>query len=387
MRITICLAVVFLAAGSALAQSDVLAPGDNLVMQGIPKIPMELAEMVSRYTNSRSALLEDWHPTRREMLIGTRFGDTVQTHLVKFPLGERTQLTFFPDPVMGSSFQPKTGDQFLFTKAAGGNEFFQKYLYDFKTGDIRLVTDGKSRNTGGVWSNAGDRIAYGSTRRTKQDVDLYISAPAEPSSDKLLAELTGGGWMALDWSPDDAKILAGEYVSINESYLWLIDVAGGAKTPITPKSGSEKIAYPWAKFSKDGKGLYVTTDRESEFLRLAYVDLATKQHTYLTTGIPWDVEHFDLTSDGKKIAFVVNEEGVGKLHLLDTATGMEMPVPELPPGSVQSVLWHKNGNDLGFDLVSARSPADAYSLDVQTGKVEHWTHSETGGLPTTDFRE
>lgn len=164
-------------------------------------------------------------------------------------------------------------------------------------------------------------------------------------------------------------------------------MAGGAKTLLTPKGGSEKIAYPSARFSKDGKGLYVTTDRESEFLRLAYVDLSTKQYTYLTTAIPWDIEHFDLTSDGKKIAFVANEEGVGKLHLLDTATGMEMPVPQLPAGSVQSVLWHRNGNDLGFGLVSARSPADAYSLNVQTGQVERWTHSETGGLPTEEFRE
>jgi dipeptidyl aminopeptidase/acylaminoacyl peptidase len=62
-------------------------------------------------------------------------------------------------------------------------------------------------------------------------------------------------------------------------------------------------------------------------------------------------------------------------------------VPQLPPGSVQSVLWHRNGTELGFDLVSARSPADAYSLDVQTGHVERWTHSETGGLPTSGFRE
>jgi hypothetical protein len=30
------------------------------------------------------------------------------------------------------------------------------------------------------------------------------------------------------------------------------------------------VAYNNAKFSKDGKGLYVTTDKDSEFQRLAY---------------------------------------------------------------------------------------------------------------------
>jgi hypothetical protein len=42
---------------------------------------------------------------------------------------------------------------------------------------------------------------------------------------------------------------------------------------------------------------------------------------------------------------------------------------------------------VGFSLSSARSSADAYSLDVKTGKVERWTFSETGGLNTADFPE
>src|SRR5262249_10333945 len=101
----------------------------------------------------------------------------------------------------------------------------------------------------------------------------------------------------------------------------------------------------------------------------------------------WDIEEFDLSRDGKKIAFVANEDGVGTLHLLDTATGKEKPAPKLPAGSVLGVKWHNNSKDLGFVLVAARSPADAYSLDVETGKVDRWTESETGGLNTSTFTE
>src|SRR6185369_11421384 len=38
-------------------------------------------------------------------------------------------------------------------------------------------------------------------------------------------------------------------------------------------------------------------------------------------------------------------------------------------------------------LVSARSPTDVYSLDIETGKVDRWTRSETGGLNTSAFAE
>src|SRR5207244_12872772 len=63
------------------------------------------------------------------------------------------------------------------------------------------------------------------------------------------------------------------------------------------------------------------------------------------------------------------------------------PVPSLPKGIVSGVAWHKNNRDLGFDLSSARSSSDVYSLDIQTGKLERWTFSETGGLNTATFPE
>jgi hypothetical protein len=79
-------ASALLLASTALAQNGgapVVAPGDNLVVEGVPPIPASLAEEVRRYTEFRTASLASWHPVRREMLIGTRFADTQQVHLLK----------------------------------------------------------------------------------------------------------------------------------------------------------------------------------------------------------------------------------------------------------------------------------------------------------------
>ncbi|WP_300631261.1 S9 family peptidase [Mastigocoleus sp. MO_188.B34] len=370
------------------AQQPTITPGDNLVVEGLPQIPVSLVDTVERYTQFRSASIASWHPTKRQMLISTRFGDTRQVHLVEFPLAARKQLTFFSERVGGATFQPTKGDYFVFSKDIGGNEFNQNFRYDFATGDIKLLTDGKSKNSRGVWSNSGDRMIYSSTRRTGKDRDLYIIQPQNPESDKLLAEVDGGGWFGLNWSPDDSQFLVLEYVSINESYLWLFDTRTGDKRLITPKKeGKEKVAYNGGIFAKDGKGLYVITDRDSEFSRLAYLDLTTFEHTYLTSDIPWNVEDFDLSEDGKNLAFVTNEDGTGVLHILDTATKKEKPLPELPVGQIYGVRWHRNNQDLGFTLVSARSTADVYSLNIISNKVERWTESETGGLNTKNFPE
>jgi dipeptidyl aminopeptidase/acylaminoacyl peptidase len=375
-------------ASPAAAQAPaVIKPGDNLVADGLPAIPAEIAEIVGRYTEFRSAGLASWHPTKREILISTRFGDSPQIHEVRFPLGARRQLTFFPERVGGSSWPRRSADYIVFTRDKGGDEFGQIYRLDVATGAISLLSPGgRSQNSLGPWSHQGDRMAFGSTRRNGADRDIYVMDPKDAASARMLLEVKGGGWGPADWSPDDKKLAVFEYLSVNESYIWLVDVATGEKTLATPK-GTEQVAYGGARFSSDGRGLYVTTDRESEFQRLAHLDLATGKHSYLTSHIPWDVDSFALSPDGRTIAFVTNEEGLSVLHLLDTATGKEQPAPKLPTGLVFNLEWHNNSRDLGLGLSSARSPADVYSIDVTTGNLERWTESETGGLNAASFSE
>jgi dipeptidyl aminopeptidase/acylaminoacyl peptidase len=363
-------------------------PEAGSMMEGIPPIPSPLVAEVGRYTNTRAAEILSWHPVKREMLIVTFLCNTPQVHLVKFPGGARTQLTFFADRTSrGVSHQPTRGDYFIFSKDSGGDENYQNYRYDLANGQITLLTDGKSKNGPGVWSNRGDRIVYSSTRRNGTDVDLYIMNPLDPKSDRLLAELQGGGWSPLDWSSDDSTILALQEISIAESYLWFIDAASGKKTLFTPKSGTAEVAYGDAHFSKDGKAIYAITDRDSEFRRLARIDIATHRFTFLTAHIPWDISEAQLSPDGKTIAVTSNEDGKTRLHLLDTESARETPLPGFPPGYVIDLHWHKNSRDLGFSLDSARSSDDAYSLDTKTGKVERWTFSELGGLNTESFTE
>jgi dipeptidyl aminopeptidase/acylaminoacyl peptidase len=362
-----------------------ITPNENLVIEGVPPIPQELGNAVERYTQFRSASLSSWHPTKREILISTRFADVAQVHRVKFPLGARQQLTFGSERASGASFQPTVGDYFVFSKDVGGNEFAQNYRYDLATGDITLLTDGKSQNSRGVWSHKGDRMLYGSTRRTGKDRDFYLVDPRNPQTDRLLTQNSGGGWGILSWSPDDRQALIQEYISANESHLWLLDIQSGAKTRITPSK--EKNAYGGGIFSHDGKGIYLTTDRQSEFQRLAYVDLATKQYRYLTNDIPWNIEEWDLTEDGRYLAFTANENGASILRVLDTRTQRPVKLPKLPVGLVSGISWHRNSQDLGFTLVSAKSTADVYSINLKNRQLERWTESETGGLNPNNFSE
>jgi dipeptidyl aminopeptidase/acylaminoacyl peptidase len=380
---------IALAQNNAPAQPSVIRPGENLVLENIPPIPAAIAEKAFQYGEVRGALLQDWDGSRKEMLIITRFADVPQVHMVKIPGGARTQLTFFPDRVASAHFGPNAGrsgsNYFTFVKDIGGGEWFQFYRYDLADGKVSLLTDGKSRNTGGVFAHDDDRFAYSSTRRTGQDTDIWVMDATKPKTDRMVLQLEGGGWSATDWSPDNQKLLVVQEISANLSYLWLADVASGEKKLLTAKGGAEEVAYASAHFSKDGKGFYTTTDRESEFQRLTYFDFASMTPVYLTSDIHWDIDEFELSDDGKTLAFVANEDGVGKLYLMDTATRKYHSVPGIPAGQVFGLNFHKNNRDLGFGVNSATSPSDVYSLHIPSGKMERWTFSETGGLNTAGF--
>jgi hypothetical protein len=258
-KLTHYLAVVFCAIilVSALlpAQSAPanIVPGDNLVTDGISPIPVAIAATTNRYTEFRPATFQDWHPSERSMLITTRFGETNQVHEVKFPGGARTQLTFFPDRVASASYQPTKGDYFLFLKDVSGGEWFQIYRYDFATGDSTLLTDGKSRNLGVRWNHAGDRIAYSSTRRNGKDTDIWVVDPRDPKSNHLLVQVEGGGWEVTGWSSDDKQFALLEYISIGESYVWMVNAASSEKRLLTPKGGAEKISYAGGNSAKTAR--------------------------------------------------------------------------------------------------------------------------------------
>lgn len=382
------LSALALVCALSLRAADTINPAANLVVEGIPAIPASVAEDVKRYTESRSASFAGWHPTKLEMLISTRFGNTPQLHLVSAPMGARKQLTFFDEPVGSGGFDQLKGEFFLFSRDRGGNEFSQLYRYDLADGRVTLLTDGgRSQNNFSTWSPDYRLRAYSSTRRNGADRDIYVMDPRDPKgTDRLVLQVSGGGWGLQDWSPDGKTLLVGEYISVNESHLWLVDVATGEKREFTPRS-EKGVSYAGADFTKDGKGVLYSTDRGSEFSRLHYHDLATGTAKVITDSFKGDVSGPALSHDGKRAVFFVSEDGIDRAFLLDVATLTYRPIAGLPAAQLGGGAWHRDNRHVAFNVSSARSVNDVYVLDADTGRITRWTESELGGLVADQLSE
>jgi len=355
-----------------------------LTLENVPQPDPELEERWAQYAEIRSSALADWAPGGRGLLIQTRFAQTVQLHHVAAPGAMRRQLTFFSEPIGAVATGPDAArPAFLFLKDRGGDEFSQLYRFDWNTGGIARLSDGASLNASPVWSRRGDRFIYTSTRRNGRDRDLWLAREDDPARPRMVLS-AGGNWRAIEWSPDDRRILVAHYVSIAESHFHVLDVETGRRTEVRP--GGAAAHFEDAVWAPDGGGLYYGSDEGAEFVTLRYLDLATGVSEPLSAAIPGDVGQILLSPDRKTLVFQVNADGYTELHALDLAGRRMRPLKVgVPRGKIFGLRFHPTANRLAFHWTAPDTPGDAGVLDLEGGGFERWTFSETAGLDPRRF--
>jgi dipeptidyl aminopeptidase/acylaminoacyl peptidase len=369
----------------APAAPAVFPPNPNLVVQGIPAVPQSLVDQVAKYTDFRGHGFVDWHPTRREMLVVHRRagGSTAQLFRLASPMAAPEQLTDFADPVTQASYEPREGKYVVFERSAGGNEAAQIYRLDLQTRQVALLTEPSEKHNIEGWLHHGsqllvssvplDRTAQGGSRGSVTQ-SLTLFDPSRPTAKRRLAELKGAGWNIGGVSWDDKQIALTNYVSANESQVWLLDIASGRLTQVLPAPGSRaRGVHLAAGFKRDNSGLFVISDRDGEFQQMALYRFATRQLVPITRHIPWDVDGASATEDGSLLALRTNVDGREELRLFDGRSLKPLPAPRLPAGSVTAAQFHRQAGELAFSVNGSKGPSQLYSLDPKTGRVEQWT--------------
>jgi dipeptidyl aminopeptidase/acylaminoacyl peptidase len=375
--------VALLAVVVVQAQSQFISPGKNIEAIGVPPIPASLVREIQPYTTIYGLPLAGWDDEKRELRL-KGLSSAAWISRVKSPgaVPEISSIYLQSSGIYDIYFQPQ-GKYLAYTRDESGNESFQLYSYEIGTRKTTLLSDGKSRNTEPVWSNAGNNIVYSSSPSGASGVNLRLLNPFEPKTDHLLAKSSGSYLKGYDWSPDDKLVVYCDFTSNTESTLWIIDVATGTKSLLSPKSLQSEF-YDNPQFSKDGKGIYVVTDHDSDFRRLAYIDLGSRKFSYLPSARRWDVDEFQVAPSGKIVAFTTNEDGISLLHLFDIAASKELAVAQLPVGIISDIKWRKDSTELAFNFKSSRTPNDVYSVNAETGKVELWV---TTGVAASKFSQ
>ena len=369
-----------LACGWADAQPAQRVVLGQLEIEGVPPVPQEFLSRLRPYQNTRQANFLGW--IGDGILIGTRFGNTTQLHRVEIPMGARRQLTFFNEPVGAAHVSPKPAPEgFVYARDTGGSEFYQLFRFDLATGDSVLLTDGKSRYSNVVWSKDGRHFAYTTTERNGTDWDIHIQDLAGNTTVALAAG--GSGWRAADWSPDGEHLLAIRYVSINESYLYEVELRTGATTQLL--SDAPPAAIIDAQYDNTGDYVFFASDMHAEAVALRRMRRADGAINVVAEDSRWGVEQF--ATRGNRLGYTINEDGISRLRVLALPDMAPLPLPELPSGIYYSLKFSPDGSQLGFAVNRASAPTDVYGIDFADIALTRWTRSEPGGLREEDMAE
>lgn len=366
--------------------ADAAAPTarGNLIFDGIPERPLDTAETLDAYLSAREATPLGFSP-KGQLLIVTRFGETDQLHLVDRPMGERRQITFQREPITQAAFSPDPNrNAYFYQRDSGGDGNTQIYYQRPGEPAARRLTDGRSMNGAALWSNSGHEIAFCTTARDGMSYDIDIVDPESGALPHLGVSGDGAALSPLDWSADDRKLLVRKHVSSQEDYLYIVELGSGQKREVD--SSPTKVAISAAKFSRDGTGVYILSDRDADNAKVHFVNIFTGEKTDISGRGPWDVERFALSNDGHYLAYVTNEGGLGKLNLVDLRTHQDLTPPRFPfTGVIDSLSFDRDGKRLAFGLSAANQPRDAYVLDIESNRLEAWTSSEAGPLDRSKF--
>jgi hypothetical protein len=258
--------------------------------------------------------------------------------------------------------EPSLAGSFLLLRDEGGNERHQLSLHPgtLVSGGARRVggeseetsvarwfseqpfvspvplTDGVSRHVSPVWSPQGDGVAFGGNARNGKDTDVYflplrmrgngnssqrakgnpLCSQGRVTVSDFAVRLTEqeGMWTPEAFSPNGRQLLVSHYISTSRQELFLVDIPGDATLDALPTESScpemtrvfrvpdgAQAAFGSLAFAADGRGLFVSTDFETEFKTLRFHDLESGVTSDMMAGVDVGgaVEMFRLSSRRK----------------------------------------------------------------------------------------
>lgn len=272
----------------------------------------------------------------------------------------------------------------LFGRDFGGDENVQLYRLDPARpteAPAELTTNRAVKNMFGAFSEDGRTIAYASNERNGADFDIYVRPVDARTPARRLYDAQGHN-EAQDFSRDGRQLLVVHERSNFDSDVMLVDVTAGRATNLVEHTGDERYASP--RFTRDGRGVFVVSDKGREFMNVAFRPLPTGELTFVTDE-QHDVEHFELSGDRNTAAVVFNVDGRSELRLYDVRNPRqlrEISRPRLEPGWIWSLDFAQDSRSLAVSLARGSLPDEVYRVDVRTAAVARLTDSDHAGVDT-----
>jgi dipeptidyl aminopeptidase/acylaminoacyl peptidase len=337
---------------------------------------------LTQFLNIQYARHADFRSDGYELAYVTNISGEPQVWRILATGGYQTQVTFDTNGVDRAWWSPTDPNWVVVSAAAVGNERSQLYLLSpWGSKWYRVTPDDKAIYAFGSWAQDGSRFSYSTNSRNQKDFDVY-EYHAEAKETFLLYQGEGSNTPA-EFSPDNRYLLIVREASSFNTDLLLYDRQTGSTRVLTPHEGN--VQYRSPIWTPDGKGFYLLTDLGREFLGLAYWPLDSTTFNWIETP-DWDIEEFDLSHDGKMLAWTVNEQGYSRFNFRNLERKTTITPARVPAGVIEGLTFSRDGGRLAFSLGGGDKPYDVWVYETVADRLHQITHSAIGGIPPTLLR-
>lgn len=358
----------------------------ELELRGAAPVPMSLVKASEKYNNYYQAPpVEGWLDDKK--FIVKEYGKTASLLTYPQPEGQPTAILTFPLPAYDIYPSPDRKN-YLYNQDTDGKLNYRMFAWNQESKQSAPLTEAGTRAVQPIWSPSGKYVAYSYFAPGTKGMDIVWQNPFKQEEKKTVFS---SPYMvqAVAWSKDDKYVAVEEYVNLADmTRLWLIEPQTGKKMLLNK---SEKAAFgiDEVQFSSDGKYIYLTSNRNGEFLSFERIDLSTKEWSTVYKSEAADIEIAKLSPDESRVAFVFNDKGVSRLAFYDLKIQKLSPVSKLNPGVVTNLEWSPDSRQIAFNLDYASEASSIYTVAADSLQITRWAHepsnSETDEkLPTVE---
>ncbi len=273
-------------------------------------------------------------------------------------------------------------DRFLFRADRGGNELDHVFAQD-AAGEVTDLTPGENLKASFAgWSKDKKSFWVQTNERDPKFFDVYRYSASD--YERSLVFRNEEGWQPGAVSDDGRWLALGQVIDNADSNVFVADLEAPESPPKLVTEHEGPIVHKPIGFGPKNRSLYYLTDGHGEFMQAWSYELESGEHQPVVEA-DWDVMYVYFSEEGRYRVTALNQDAQTVLSILDTETGEDLALPDLPEGDVTGVRISRSEERMAFYVNSDTSPSNLYAFDISANEHRSLTNTLNPAIDRADL--
>lgn len=334
----------------------------------IAELARQVTPLVDAFVNTEALLTRDG---KRVVFVSNRDGlPQIYVADAARPDAPARRLVAWPERMSIEALTPD-GQALLFLSDTGADENWSIFKAGLDGSAPVELTPGVTMNRdAALLPELAPDTVYFSGRRKEEVPAAVYAVPLAGGEARVVYRDDKPGFLT-DVSRDGTQLLFERYPTGSENYLLHLDTATGQSRLLYPQ-GSGKVTITAARFSADGKTVFVATDAGGEQNLLLALDARSGQERArytVTNPSTAPIRLVTVAKTGEVLALTLDAGNHSELRLLEARTLKPLAPVAMPLGLGGAQGFSEDGRKLTAIWSTPAAPTDAWVIDVKTGKA------------------